>query len=108
MHRYSTDSDWHVPHFEKMLYDQAQLAVSYLEAYQVPLRRSSRSVVVNPGVEARWGGVTTTFQRVTNSVNNRVKKENLSSDLKSDKKQYSGVLPVTTGMLDHLIIKYRN
>jgi len=34
-HRYSTDERWHVPHFEKMLYDQAQLAISYLEAYQV-------------------------------------------------------------------------
>jgi uncharacterized protein YyaL (SSP411 family) len=34
-HRYSTDADWHVPHFEKMLYDQAQLAVSYAEAYQI-------------------------------------------------------------------------
>jgi uncharacterized protein YyaL (SSP411 family) len=29
------DQQWHVPHFEKMLYDQAQLAVSYLEAYQL-------------------------------------------------------------------------
>jgi uncharacterized protein YyaL (SSP411 family) len=28
-HRYSTDASWHVPHFEKMLYDQAQLAISY-------------------------------------------------------------------------------
>ncbi len=34
-HRYSVDALWHVPHFEKMLYDQAQLAVSYLEAFQV-------------------------------------------------------------------------
>ncbi len=34
-HRYSTDSVWHLPHFEKMLYDQAQLATSYLEAYQI-------------------------------------------------------------------------
>uniref|UniRef100_A0A6Q2YDY2 Spermatogenesis-associated protein 20-like TRX domain-containing protein n=1 Tax=Esox lucius TaxID=8010 RepID=A0A6Q2YDY2_ESOLU len=34
-HRYSTDSSWHVPHFEKMLYDQAQLAVAYVTAYQV-------------------------------------------------------------------------
>jgi len=33
-HRYSTDPHWHVPHFEKMLYDQALLARSYLEAYQ--------------------------------------------------------------------------
>ncbi len=33
-HRYSTDGQWHVPHFEKMLYDQAILARAYLEAYQ--------------------------------------------------------------------------
>ncbi|XP_040071378.1 spermatogenesis-associated protein 20 isoform X4 [Ixodes scapularis] len=33
-HRYSTDGGWHVPHFEKMLYDQAQLARAYLEAFQ--------------------------------------------------------------------------
>lgn len=33
--RYSTDRFWHVPHFEKMLYDNAQLATSYLEAYQL-------------------------------------------------------------------------
>ncbi|KAJ8986107.1 hypothetical protein NQ317_005577 [Molorchus minor] len=31
--RYSVDERWHVPHFEKMLYDQAQLAVSYCDAY---------------------------------------------------------------------------
>jgi len=34
-HRYSVDERWFVPHFEKMLYDQAQLAVSYIEAYQL-------------------------------------------------------------------------
>ena len=34
-HRYSVDEHWFVPHFEKMLYDQAQLAISYLEAYQI-------------------------------------------------------------------------
>jgi hypothetical protein len=33
-HRYSTDARWLVPHFEKMLYDNAQLAVVYLEAWQ--------------------------------------------------------------------------
>ena len=33
-HRYSTDRFWHVPHFEKMLYDQAQLAVVYVEAFR--------------------------------------------------------------------------
>ena len=33
-HRYSTDPNWLVPHFEKMLYDQALLTLVYLEAYQ--------------------------------------------------------------------------
>ncbi|MEK7765990.1 MAG: thioredoxin domain-containing protein, partial [bacterium] len=33
-HRYSVDDHWHVPHFEKMLYDQAQLAAAYVEARQ--------------------------------------------------------------------------
>lgn len=34
-HRYSVDEVWLVPHFEKMLYDQAQLACSYVEAWQI-------------------------------------------------------------------------
>ncbi len=34
-HRYSVDTYWHVPHFEKMLYDQAQLANAYLDAFQI-------------------------------------------------------------------------
>jgi len=34
-HRYSVDERWFVPHFEKMLYDQAQIATSYLEAFQI-------------------------------------------------------------------------
>ena len=34
-HRYATDGEWHVPHFEKMLYDQAQLVIAYLEAFQI-------------------------------------------------------------------------
>ena len=33
-HRYSVDQEWLIPHFEKMLYDQALVAVAYLEAYQ--------------------------------------------------------------------------
>ncbi|KAK5640835.1 hypothetical protein RI129_009382 [Pyrocoelia pectoralis] len=33
--RYSVDKKWHVPHFEKMLYDQGQLVVSYCDAYVV-------------------------------------------------------------------------
>lgn len=34
-HRYSTDREWLVPHFEKMLYDQALLAIAYTEAYEL-------------------------------------------------------------------------
>lgn len=33
-HRYSTDAEWSIPHFEKMLYDQALLIMAYAEAYQ--------------------------------------------------------------------------
>ncbi len=39
-HRYSTDEKWLVPHFEKMLYDNALLAIAYLEAYQATGERS--------------------------------------------------------------------
>jgi len=34
-HRYSTDRHWLVPHFEKMLYDQAMIALAYTEAYHI-------------------------------------------------------------------------
>jgi uncharacterized protein YyaL (SSP411 family) len=34
-HRYSTDAHWLLPHFEKMLYDQASLMIAYTEAYQI-------------------------------------------------------------------------
>ncbi|MDX1596864.1 MAG: thioredoxin domain-containing protein, partial [Nitrosopumilaceae archaeon] len=34
-HRYSTDSKWLVPHFEKMLYDNALIPINYIEAYQI-------------------------------------------------------------------------
>src|SRR5690606_29369347 len=48
-HRYSTDAQWLVPHFEKMLYDQALLALAYTEAYQATgdagLRRTAEEVI---------------------------------------------------------------
>ena len=43
-HRYSVDERWFVPHFEKMLYDQAQLATSYLEAFQITGERQYADV----------------------------------------------------------------
>jgi uncharacterized protein YyaL (SSP411 family) len=44
-HRYSVDAQWLVPHFEKMLYDNAQLSRIYLHAYQVTGKRTYRLVV---------------------------------------------------------------
>ena len=43
-HRYATDTQWLVPHFEKMLYDNALLTVAYLEAYQVTGREDFAEV----------------------------------------------------------------
>jgi uncharacterized protein YyaL (SSP411 family) len=44
-HRYSTDQRWLVPHFEKMLYDNALLAVAYLEAFQATAAPAYRTVI---------------------------------------------------------------
>jgi uncharacterized protein len=48
-HRYSTDREWLLPHFEKMLYDQALLVLAYTEAYQVTgrdlFRRTADEVI---------------------------------------------------------------
>jgi hypothetical protein len=42
-HRYATDTKWRVPHYEKMLYDQAQLAQVYTSAYQITHDRADVS-----------------------------------------------------------------
>ncbi len=48
-HRYSTDAKWQVPHFEKMLYDQALLVMAYTEAYQATrnpdFRRTAEDII---------------------------------------------------------------
>ncbi len=48
-HRYSTDAGWSIPHFEKMLYDQALLTIAYTESYQATGReeyaRTAREVL---------------------------------------------------------------
>ena len=45
-HRYSTDAVWLVPHFEKMLYDNALLARAYLEAFQVTKKEDYARVAI--------------------------------------------------------------
>ena len=44
-HRYSTDAEWLLPHFEKMLYDQASLMMAYTEAYQITKKYEYADVV---------------------------------------------------------------
>jgi len=44
-HRYSTDADWLVPHFEKMLYDQAMLMLAYTETYQATKNQDYAKIV---------------------------------------------------------------
>ncbi|MFW9807288.1 MAG: thioredoxin domain-containing protein, partial [Candidatus Thorarchaeota archaeon] len=46
-HRYSTDAEWLLPHFEKMLYDQANLMMAYTEAYQITRKKEYADVVRN-------------------------------------------------------------
>ena len=46
-HRYSVDGDWRVPHFEKMLYDQAQLVLAYVEAAQLTGDRFLADVAID-------------------------------------------------------------
>ena len=43
-HRYSTDRKWFLPHFEKMLYDQAMISMAYLEAFQSTNRKEFADV----------------------------------------------------------------
>ncbi len=45
-HRYSVDRYWHTPHYEKMLYDQAQIAMAYLDAWEISKDQHYRDVVV--------------------------------------------------------------
>lgn len=46
-HRYSTDEKWLLPHFEKMLYDQAWLTIAYTEAYQLTKDEEFRRTAEN-------------------------------------------------------------
>ncbi len=44
-HRYSTDAQWRIPHFEKMLYDQAQLVDAYLDGFQLTGKQSYQDTI---------------------------------------------------------------
>ena len=44
-HRYATDQNWFLPHFEKMLYDQAMISMAYLEGYEATKKKEYVDVV---------------------------------------------------------------
>jgi uncharacterized protein YyaL (SSP411 family) len=71
-HRYSVDAFWHVPHFEKMLYDQAQLAVAYLEA--VVVARASRGMGFQP-MSHRQDADATRFEEVARDILDYVRRD---------------------------------
>ena len=66
-HRYSTDAIWRVPHFEKMLYDQSQLVLVYLEAYRLTNNPRYKQIVeetlafVSREMRDKEGGFTSTL-----------------------------------------------
>ena len=55
-HRYSTDAEWLVPHFEKMLYDQALMVMAYIEAYQATGQREYH-IIARAIIEYMFGGL---------------------------------------------------
>jgi len=71
-HRYSVDRYWHVPHFEKMLYDQAQLAVAYLDAFVVARASSPR--------DHRQDADATLFEAVARDILDYVARDMTSKD----------------------------
>ena len=73
-HRYSVDEVWLVPHFEKMLYDQAQLALVYLHAWQLTGRELYRRVV------------TETLDYVLREMTHRTSRETARDDSAGDER----------------------
>ena len=73
-HRYSTDQKWHVPHFEKMLYDQAQLATVYTQAWQQTKKPEYRQVAteildyVLSDLTGQQGGFYSALDAETNAI----------------------------------------
>src|SRR5262249_28764731 len=66
-HRYSVDRYWHVPHFEKMLYDQAQLAIAYLDAFQI-LGDPHLNPLLGPGGADAKAPMMVEFEKVAREI----------------------------------------
>jgi uncharacterized protein len=78
-HRYSVDRYWHVPHFEKMLYDQAQLAVAYLDAYEI-LRNPHLNPLPGQGEADAKAPVRVEFEGVARDILDYVFRDMTSKD----------------------------
>ena len=83
-HRYSVDHYWHVPHFEKMLYDQAQLANAYLDALQITRDPHLTPLVAppgrDPGEEAAKRQVRVEFEAVVRDILDYVARDMTSKE----------------------------
>ncbi len=78
-HRYSVDRYWHVPHFEKMLYDQAQLAVAYLDGVQI-LRDPHLNPLPGQGEADAKAPVRVEFEAVARDILDYVAREMTSKE----------------------------
>jgi uncharacterized protein len=78
-HRYSVDRYWHVPHFEKMLYDQAQLAVAYLDALQI-LRDPHLNPLPSQGEADAKAPLSVEFEAVARDILDYVAREMTSKE----------------------------
>src|SRR5437016_2391375 len=83
-HRYSVDRYWRVPHFEKMLYDQAQLANAYLDALQITRDPHLTPLVAppgrDPGEEAAKRQVRGEFEAVVRDILDYVARDMTSKE----------------------------
>ena len=90
-HRYSTDEKWLVPHFEKMLYDQALLALIYLEAYQLFKMESYKDTAVGildyviRDMQSKEGGFYSATDADSLSTEQKQTKDTMSGNTKSNK-----------------------
>jgi len=78
-HRYSVDRYWHVSHFEKMLYDQAQLASAYLDAIQI-LRDPHLNPLPGQGEEVAKRQVRVEFEGVARDILDYVARDMTSKE----------------------------
>jgi len=105
-HRYSTDDRWLVPHFEKMLYDNALLAVAYLEAVQLTGHEEYRRIATETldwvirDMQADEGGYFSTLDADSEGVEGKFyvwSRAEIDTLLGADAEAFCAVYDVTEG-----------